>query len=330
MNDLHTHFADSKDKSVAIVTHVNPDGDGLCAAMALYLCLKGIYLARPYIVMDSAFPSFLAFLPYHDFHILTYQQYIQDISQSIDLLVAIDCHETDRVDTDDSIFSVSKKVLVIDHHVTKPDKLIDGYTYIIDENAVSTGVLVHRYMSPIVTKANPTWQKLYADCIYITILNDTDNLINANSDKEAFLTIAQLFDLGLVPHITVHEFLYKKPISYFCFIGDVLSTISMNKDHRIATYYADLQMLLSHNLTTDAYSKLMRWTKGATDVEILVLFTEFERDFYRISLRSDAHDVAALAQHFGGGGHKKASGFQLTGSREKVIETVVDYIESAI
>jgi phosphoesterase RecJ-like protein len=86
-------------------------------------------------------------------------------------------------------------------------------------------------------------------------------------------------------------------------------------------------MLRDNEQSLEAYSKLMRWTKGAIDVEIQVLFNEYENDLYRVSLRSDIHDVQKVALHFGGGGHIKASGFLMTGKFTEIQRLVMETIQ---
>jgi phosphoesterase RecJ-like protein len=89
-------------------------------------------------------------------------------------------------------------------------------------------------------------------------------------------------------------------------------------------------MLAENHQTVESYSKMLQWTKGVTDVEIQVFFQQYENNLYRISLRSDVHDVAKIAQHFKGGGHIKAAGFSMTGEIDEIKREVIDYIESLI
>ena len=324
---------DYSGKSIAIVTHENPDGDGLAAAMALYICLEQVYKAKPYIIMDSVFPSFLDFLGFNRDRVVKFSESFQSNDRSkqsneFDLLIVLDCHEEDRIDTDKRIFSISKKVLVIDHHEAKEEHLKEEYIYYLDSSAVSTGVMIHRFLRNRIESGE--WAKDYADCIYTTILNDTDNFVNSNAKKETFSVVVELIDLGLETHKIVNQFLNRKSIHYYKFIGKVLSTIELNETHKIASFHSNLEMLKENSLTTESYSKIMRWTKGAFDVDIQVLFLEYENNDWRMGLRSEKYDVAKMAHHFGGGGHKKASGFELKGSFEDVKKTVISFVESQI
>jgi len=329
LDQIDTLLAQHINKNMVMVTHQNPDGDGLATALALSLCLRHIYHATSYIVMDSPFPAFLAYLGTDYYQTLTFADF-KNTKLTLDLLLVIDCHETDRVDTDPKIFDLAKRVVVIDHHIAKQDSLKPNYAYYIDSKAASTGVIIDRFLHKYLTQTDYNWKTDYANCIYTTIINDTDNFLNSNSDFEAYTCSANLIKLGLQPNKVTHELIYKKPIAYFQFIGEVLSTIEIFANHKIAFFYTTLDMLKRHSQTTDAYSKLMRWLKGTYDVDIQVLMCEYGGNDYRFSLRSQDTNVQSIALHFGGGGHILASGFAIKGGFTEVKRQVLEYIESII
>jgi len=320
-DELKNIFNELKNKDVAIVTHENPDGDGLAAAIALYYCLENLYMAKPVIVMDSEFPDFLDFLEYKNLNILQYKE----INMSFDWLVVLDCHEENRVDTDKKIFDKAQNVLIIDHHQAKEEQLKDNYLYYFDTKAVSTGVILHRLMK---NHLNNDFAINYANCIYTTILNDTDNFLNSNTDSETFYTVIDLINIGLIPHIVANKFLNRKKTDYFKFIGDVLTTIEIDYEYKILTYYATLDMLKKNNLSKESYQKMMRWTKGAVEADVQVLFQEDDCQKWRISFRSETVNVAKIAQHFGGGGHIKASGCNMEGNFLDIKSEIINYIKN--
>ena len=311
-------------KLVAIVTHENPDGDGLAACLALFRCLIEVYKAQPIIVMDTDFPDFLSFLNRDGIVVHSYEEIK---NQHFDLLIALDCHDELRIDTNSSIYNICTDVIYIDHHEMKEQALHRDRKYYIDASAVSTGAIIHRFLFDYVKQFDKPNQKNYAEYIYTTIVNDTDNFLNTNVDKETYKICSDLLDLGLSPAKLTNKFLYHKSIHYYKYIGDVLSTIELFNDHKLAFYHSTIKMLEDNNQTHEALAKMMRWTKGAYDVEVQVLMQEYEHQDYRISLRSDRFDVSLWAKHFGGGGHKRASGFSLKGSFNEVKTTILAYFE---
>ena len=59
---------------------------------------------------------------------------------------------------------------------------------------------------------------------------------------------------------------------------------------------------------------LVNYALSIHDVEVAAFFRELPDGRFRVSLRSKGgYDVAAIAQRFGGGGHRCASGCSLDG-----------------
>ena len=68
----------------------------------------------------------------------------------------------------------------------------------------------------------------------------------------------------------------------------------------------------------------MNYALSIQDVEVAAFFRELPDGRYRASLRSKGQlNVASVAQAFGGGGHKCASGCSLDGPLSAAVERVV-------
>jgi phosphoesterase RecJ-like protein len=78
----------------------------------------------------------------------------------------------------------------------------------------------------------------------------------------------------------------------------------------------------------DAIFKFLRSMEG---VEVFVIFTEAERNKTRVNLRStNTFDVARLANHFKGGGHRRASGCLINKSIPEAQKEVFRRIKQAL
>ena len=70
----------------------------------------------------------------------------------------------------------------------------------------------------------------------------------------------------------------------------------------------------------------MRNTK---DTKVAIFMNELKLNEFKVSLRSnDNVDVSKIAQYFGGGGHKKASGFTMAGTPFDVLNNLSKQIEA--
>ena len=78
----------------------------------------------------------------------------------------------------------------------------------------------------------------------------------------------------------------------------------------------------------DGIVSQLRFTKG---VEAAVFLYEQDEQKFKISMRSNGIvDVSKIAVMFGGGGHQRAAGCQLSGSVEDLIQKIAAEIEKQI
>jgi phosphoesterase RecJ-like protein len=62
-------------------------------------------------------------------------------------------------------------------------------------------------------------------------------------------------------------------------------------------------------------------------VRVAIFLREIEAERYRVSLRSKGDvDVAAIAERFGGGGHRNASGCTIGGPLDSAVQTLIEQV----
>jgi len=108
-------------------------------------------------------------------------------------------------------------------------------------------------------------------------------------------------------------------------MGPVLATMQSAADGRLAWISASLEMLRTAGATYDdmeGFADLVRAIKG---VELVLFFKETADGHIKVSLRSNGRvDAYAIARHFGGGGHRMASGMRVDGPLDAATQRVVD------
>jgi phosphoesterase RecJ-like protein len=73
---------------------------------------------------------------------------------------------------------------------------------------------------------------------------------------------------------------------------------------------------------------IVNYALSIHDVQVAAFFRELPDGRYRVSLRSKGDiDVAAVAESFGGGGHKSASGCSLSGPLALAVEQVISRLK---
>jgi phosphoesterase RecJ-like protein len=291
--------------TVLMPTHQNVDADGLASPLALALALEQVGVRAVPLVSDGDLPSSLRFLP----GIERVAFYGTDALPDYDLLCLADCSDRRRLgdfyadDPDRVVGAVS--IVNIDHHVTN-DRF--GVVNIVEPEAASTAEIVVDLLRLWGTTLTPE----IAQCLLAGIYGDTLGLRTPATTSRTIRTAADLVDAGANPTPVV-DFLFRlKPRSTVCLWRRALDNVRFEGP------------LIWTELTEEIFAEcgavqaeaegLVNFLAGTEGTRAAALLYANERG-WRVSLRSllDVVDVAAIATHFGGGGHPRAAGVQIEG-----------------
>ncbi len=312
-NKIWHSFKESN--KVGILTHHNPDGDGLAASLALKKLAESYGYSADIILEEEALKSL---------EFLSASKNTLKISQemSYDTIILLDCHEHDRVGKCSTLIDKANLVFAVDHHEMR-EIIPESITY-IDASKVSVGAIIYDMFEDKIEKLNGENLKYIVDAIYTTVLNDTDSFINANTDTATFELCQNLAKLGLISGEVIQHFTMSKTAAEMKFVGDVLSTIKTYNKGKIIFIHSTLEMLEKNNLGNDATSKMTKWVKFIDGYIAIAYFNEIGANKFRVSLRSNEINVNKIAVEFGGGGHIKASGCEIEGALSQVQNIVLE------
>ena len=295
-------------KKLVIVSHVSPDGDTLGSSLALMhaLCMLGKEVIMN---VDDDISTVYSFLP----GIAEYRRFAPEESVDADLLVIVDASSADRAGNALDVVK-SPAVLNIDHH--KTNTRFADYLY-LDSDAAATAEIIYSLLLEMGIKLT----RDIATCIYEGIYTDTGSFKYSNTTSRTLKTAAALLNYGVNPSL-ISDNMELKSRSQVEMLRKVLETLTFLKDGKIAYIEIPLE-LYDHNVETDTFISYPRYVEG---VEIALLFKQVEANLTRVSFRSKEIDVAKVALSFGGGGHKKASGYnnysQLKQAQKAILEAV--------
>jgi phosphoesterase RecJ-like protein len=132
---------------------------------------------------------------------------------------------------------------------------------------------------------------------------------------ETFVRASRLIAAGASPKRVFQAINGGKSLDSRIFMGLVLSRVRSYFDGRLllsVETYEDLQRFGSEGRDSDSLYQLLQSVKG---VEAIGIIRQETPGNCTVGLRSrDAVDVAAIAQQFGGGGHKNAAGLSIDGT----------------
>ena len=300
---------------IVITSHLRPDGDSICTALAL--SFMGELLGKEVAIINRDNIPF----PFNNFPDVEKVQ-IGDIApQHFDMIIFLECANVSRSGQDnlDNYFKVN-----IDHHHSN-----DYYADInwVNPNASAVGEIVYELGEKLNIKFTPQ----IASHLYCAIVSDTGSFQFSNTTAKSFEVCHRLVNNGADP-IKISDLLFNNNLpEKIKLLGRVLSTLQMNEEGNIAVitmFKEDLQSLNLRETDTEDITTIARSIKG---VKLVLFFKEMDKDTFRISIRSkDTANAAVVAEKFGGGGHVHAAGFTVSGKYEKLLKEIPEKVDNLL
>ena len=232
-------------------------------------------------------------------------------------LILVDCNDLHRVTTHPGLFEHNswQKTLVIDHHAT-PSSF--GDIRWIEVNAAATGLMVLALADALEVPLT----EAIATNLYAAMVVDTGNFRFENTSADVLYAAARLASAGANPTYVCRAIYESWSSGRLALFGKVLSTFEMIGS--VALAFVNLQMFAETGTGPDDTETFVEFLKVNRDAEVALLIRELAPDHFKLSLRAKGTiDVAAVAAHFGGGGHKNAAGCEIRGSLAAVKEHIL-------
>lgn len=289
-----------------LIIHQNPDGDAVASALALQAALlkKNKIVS---IVCKDLVPKPFRFLDRSD---TIKQDFLQG---DWDVVVVLDCGDLKRTGFPTRIKDFSKRrhrVINIDHHL-KNDLHKIANCNLFDVTAAATGEII----ADLINKMGIEIDKDIATDLLTAIYTDTGGFKHPNTSQKTLELASRLMASGArLKKITEH-ISSSKTVQSLKLWGIVLSRIQKHKTLGIMVSVITQKDLNLCNATVQDLDGAVNLIGSATGTTAAMLLAEYPDGQIKASLRTDADnvDVSKIAQVFGGGGHKKASGFTIPG-----------------
>lgn len=298
-------------EKVTIVSHVDPDGDAIGSQLALARVLeKEGKEVTCYNV--SEIPEYLLFLA----DVKKVQLYKgQDLSDQI--LVFVDCADKKRT----GIEINGKYSINIDHHVS--NDLFADYNLIVTQ-AASTGEIIYHLIKTMGLEVD----KESATALYTAVSTDTGSFMYANTSADSHRIAADLIEAGADTGALRENFFEGVTLRRFQLTRYAYQEVKFDCDNKLAWVkipYSITKELAAKEEDTEGVVGHLRNIK---DVEVALLLKEREDGKIKGSLRAkNLVDVSKIARIFGGGGHRRASGFEIEDSLDQAEEKLIKAIK---
>ena len=146
------------------------------------------------------------------------------------------------------------------------------------------------------------------------IITDTDNFNNSNTSDKTIKISSELIKLGANQKLIINRVYQQIKILDLKLWGKILQRLSIDQENNMATTAVFLADLKEEGVNEDALDGFTALLNGLTGIDSSLILKEVE-DGIKGSLRTTKNDVdvSKIAAKYGGGGHKKASGFMTQG-----------------
>jgi len=284
--------------TILLYPHVIMDGDTLGSSIALCIALRKIG-KKAHVLVEDEIPSYLLFLE-KDYCTLD-----QNVLGAADISISIDCSDIDRFVMRKAKFLTGKFSICLDHHRTNNSFAEMNY---IDEYAGATGEIVYDLIKIMGIEIDVEM----AEAIYTAITTDTGNFQYTNTTKTTHLITADLFDIGIDLEkisVEVYQNIRHEKLKI---TNEVINTIEMLYNGKADIAYVTQEMLKKTGALMEETEGIIETLRNISGVEISAFMKESKPNEIKVGLRAKTYgDVSAIAQSFGGGGHKKAAGCTL-------------------
>ncbi len=286
-----------------IMTHEDPDLDGLGSMFALAMCLRDFGKEAVTLVQKQIPPS-LAFLSGAERAILR----DRGVGGEFDAVLVLDCAEKERLGSFADLWPDVGITINIDHHETNSRF---GRYNLVDTGSSSTAELVYR----LITAGDFPLGLGAAGNLFAAIQSDTGSFKFTNTTPGAMRISADLMDRGVDPWDTYLRSMNGYSPERLKLLAKALDSIRFYSKGRIGMMVITKEMIKESGARPSDMEGFVEYPRYVGGVEVSVLIREKDDNTYKFSIRSNRRvNVAQLASRFQGGGHGKAAGFTARGS----------------
>ncbi len=293
-----------------LTTHVNSDADGLGACMAWGHLLRGlgkradIGLPEPPAGQCSFLAGWDGVRHFADLDLARYR-----------CAIVADCPSLDRIGSVRPCLSSDIRLLNIDHH--RGNECF-GAVNIVEEVSSTCELLYH-----LATSLGYEIDAVAADQLYAGILFDTGGFRFSLTTATTFEVAASLVRRGARLDAIAEGIFGNKSLGSVKQRGQAIESLVLRLGGRVAVLHLDLAAM-----SAGEPDEVVNYGMMIQGVEVAVLLKERAPGCYRVSLRSrDKVDVSQIAGTFGGGGHTRAAGLELTGAPQDIVENILAEID---
>lgn len=298
--------------TIIIHRHTRPDGD----CYGSQIGLKAI--------INESFPSKEVYIVGEESLELSYlgkMDYINDELYQNALVFVLDVANIERIS--DNRYKLGKELIKIDHHPLV-NKFCDYEWIDTSYSSCCEMISTFYFENEDVLKLSDNGAK----ALLYGIVTDTNRFLNSNVNKRTFSLVNKLLEFNINLN-EIYSHIYAEDLNITRLRGYVLSNFIYTKnglgyikiDKKLCDKYLINSSISNVLVNSLAHTKLIKvW---------FVAIYDNRTNKVRISIRSKNLPINHLAEKYGGGGHKHASGLIVNdfGIVDKLVNDIDNYLE---
>ncbi|HEV8228648.1 MAG TPA: bifunctional oligoribonuclease/PAP phosphatase NrnA [Candidatus Limnocylindria bacterium] len=304
-------------KSVAIVSHRDPDPDTIGSAIALGLALDALG-KRVTLHCADPVPEAVLFLTWAD------RVVPEPPPGDVDLIVTVDFGSVERAKF---ALPAGPTLVNVDHHASND---LFGAVNFVDVTSAATAEIVAR----IVDALGVPWTADMATAALVGIMTDTGSFQFPSTDARVLERAARLRAAGADLQAITFNVFRNKRFEALKLWGFAFSRLRREQGGQLVwtevtrNDFSDAQAL-------DAdVSGLVEQIARSGGMRVALLFNEHDPGTIKVSCRTSAWapsvDASAVMAQFGGGGHVRAAGALVAGTLPHIREAVLTAARNAL
>ena len=296
-------------RTVAIVSHRDPDPDTIGSAIALGLALETMGKQVTLHCADAV-PDGARFLVGAD------RFTTQAPTEDVDLVVTVDFGSVERAKF---ALPTKPRTLNIDHH---PSNDRFATVNLVDVTSAATAELVSR----VIDGLGVAWTKDMATAALVGIMTDTGSFQFPSTDARALERAARLREAGADLQAITYNIFRNKRFEALRLWGLAFSRMRREQGGRLVWTEVGPADFREAQARDEDITGLVEQVARSNGMRVALFFNE-QDGTVKVSCRTSAWepavDAAALMGRWGGGGHVRAAGALVKGRLEDVREPIL-------
>lgn len=296
-----------------VAAHSRPDGDAIGSILACGMMLQQLGKHVDMVSRDGV-PLIYRSLPCAESI-----RHTERVHGEYDAVILLECDGIERT----GLAGLEDRFLInIDHHFS--GKIFADVNW-IEDDACAVAAMVYELAMLAGVRITPQM----ATCLYTAVLTDTGSFCYAGTDARTFDIAADLVRHGAEPSEVSQHIYFSNPTSKMRLLGSALS--NLRREGRLAWMWITCDDVQRASAVEEDCEGLVNYAIGISGVDVAVFLRELGNHRVRLSLRSKGElNVARVAEGFGGGGHRHASGCTLDGPLPVATESILTRLRECI